>query len=208
MMKLILSLTLFWTLSSTAEAVECWLGEGVDTSRNFLFPCDTSQLCATIGLQENVTGILQQTTLRLCLPTALFSEGKFTYSYNIGVSDVAASLLLCNTDQCNGQPIAYPGAQPKNNLQCFTCDDRSSTTCTSKVQCAGTEDRCVSGTAEDNEGSFPVYGCATAKLCEIAARLDLLPVPVPIDFPRPPNCCGSNLCNKRGLSKNKGKLTN
>eukprot|EP00064_Thunnus_orientalis_P021289 superscaffoldBa00006370_g21449 len=39
-----------------------------------------------------------------------------------------------------------PGVQRKNNLQCFTCDDRSSAVCKKKVQCAGTEDRCVRGT--------------------------------------------------------------
>ncbi|CAK6964507.1 uncharacterized protein LOC128361983 [Scomber scombrus] len=51
MMKLILSLTLIWTLSSTAEALQCWHGKGIDIRENVLRPCKSSELCATAASQ-------------------------------------------------------------------------------------------------------------------------------------------------------------
>ncbi|CAK6981809.1 uncharacterized protein LOC121900817 [Scomber scombrus] len=191
MMKLILSLTLIWTLSSTAEALQCWQSEG--DSRWELRPCDSTDLCASVAAQGYVNQNLQQITNRLCLPSSLFSEGKHTYSYNVGFETMTVSVHVCNTDGCNSEDIPFPDVQKKNNLKCFTSDDPSSAECNQTVQCEGVQDRCFSGTAEDIRGTFHTFGCVSANLCEILSHLEL-PFPY-VEFLRAPTCCGSSFCN-------------
>ncbi|XP_044217127.1 phospholipase A2 inhibitor and Ly6/PLAUR domain-containing protein-like isoform X6 [Thunnus albacares] len=146
MMKLILSLTLIWTLSSTAEAVKCWTGDGADIKQQ---SCDSDELCATVAYQGSLLGTFTQDATRLCLPSLFISEGKHTYSFNVGFASMAASVHVCNTDHCNSQAIPYPDLK-KNNLQCFTCYYPSSAVCDMTVQCVGMEDRCISGTGESS----------------------------------------------------------
>ncbi|XP_067452260.1 phospholipase A2 inhibitor and Ly6/PLAUR domain-containing protein-like isoform X3 [Thunnus thynnus] len=194
MMKLILSLTLIWTLSSTAEAVKCWVGYGTDTNYQTLTPCNPTELCATVAYQEHMIEYLSKDTVRLCLPSSVISEGKHTFSFNVGFASKAASVHVCNTDRCNSEIIPYPRVQKKNNLQCFTCDNRYSAVCDETVQCVGEQDRCVSGTGKDPYGTAHTFGCASANLCEVAPRLELLPDWL-FKFLSEPKCCGSSFCN-------------
>ncbi|XP_044217118.1 uncharacterized protein LOC122988678 isoform X4 [Thunnus albacares] len=194
MVKLILSLTLIWTLSSTAEAVECWDGKGTDIKQQTLRSCNSTELCATVALQGYVDRTFTQDTIRWCLPSSIFSEGKHTFSSSVGLASMAASVHLCNTDRCNSQVIPYPRVQKKNNLHCFTCDNRYSAVCNKTVQCVGMEDRCVSGTGKDPYGTVHTFGCASANLCDIASRLELLPHWL-FKFLSEPKCCGSSFCN-------------
>ncbi|XP_042273296.1 uncharacterized protein LOC121900817 [Thunnus maccoyii] len=198
MMKLILSLTLIWTLSSTAEAVRCWTGKGTDTKQQTLRSCNSTELCATVVYQENEIRNVTKDTTRLCLPSSLFSEGKHTFSFNVGFDAISATVHVCNTDGCNNQDISYPGVQKKNNLQCFTCDDQSSSVCNKTLQCVGAQDRCFSRTVVDSEDRgavFHSFGCISANLCKVASHLELLPVPIPVKFSVAPKCCGGNFCN-------------
>ncbi|CAK6979295.1 phospholipase A2 inhibitor and Ly6/PLAUR domain-containing protein-like [Scomber scombrus] len=114
MLKLILSLTLIWTLSSTAEALQCWQGEGYDTKRSSLFPCDSTELCATVAARGTVSGYYQEPTFRSCVPSFIFKEGKHTFSLSFGYVTMAASVHVCNTDGCNSEGIPFPdeGKQP------------------------------------------------------------------------------------------------
>ncbi|XP_067452259.1 phospholipase A2 inhibitor and Ly6/PLAUR domain-containing protein-like isoform X2 [Thunnus thynnus] len=195
MMKLILSLTLIWTLSSTAEALECWHSEGTDIGRNELLPCYSTELCATVALQENDNGTFTQDTIRSCLPSSIFSEGKHTFSSSVGLASMAASVHLCNTDGCNSQVIPHPGVLKKNNLQCFTCDDPYSAVCNKTVQCVGEQDRCFSWTVADKDGkTIRTFGCVSANICETAPRL-MPRHDSSLKFISEPKCCGSSLCN-------------
>ncbi|XP_067452258.1 urokinase plasminogen activator surface receptor-like isoform X1 [Thunnus thynnus] len=190
MMKLILSLTLIWTLSSTAEALECWHSEGTDIGRNELLPCYSTELCATVALQENDNGTFTQDTIRSCLPSSIFSEGKHTFSSSVGLASMAASVHLCNTDGCNSQVIPHPGVQKENNLQCFTCDDPSSAVCDKTLQCVGGQDRCMNVTVGDDSGNTTrLFGCVSANLCRKPSQLLDLP------FLHEPKCCESSFCN-------------
>ncbi|CAK6964508.1 uncharacterized protein LOC128361983 [Scomber scombrus] len=174
MMKLILSLTLIWTLSSTAEALQCWHGKGIDIRENVLRPCKSSELCVTAAYQENMHGHVTQSNNRKCFPSSLFSEGKHTFSHSIGTVTVTTSVHLCNTDGCNNEYIPYPGVQKKNGRQCFTCDDPHSTVCTQTVQCVGVEDRCFNMTVENEHHEMPTsysLGCISANFCEDTRRL-------------------------------------
>ncbi|XP_067452247.1 urokinase plasminogen activator surface receptor-like [Thunnus thynnus] len=197
MMKLILSLTLIWTLSSTAEAVQCWHGQGVDIKQQTLRPCNSTQRCATVALQVNGNGTFTQDTTRLCLPSSLFSEGKHTMSFNVGFEAVSATVHVCNTDRCNSQAMLYPDRLKENNLMCFSCNDPSSAVCDKRLQCVGTEDRCINGMVTDKDGkTLNAFGCVSANLCNVASsQLELLPAPIPVKFPRAPKCCEGSFCN-------------
>ncbi|XP_044217122.1 urokinase plasminogen activator surface receptor-like isoform X1 [Thunnus albacares] len=193
MMKLILSLTLIWTLSSTAEAVDCWTGH---TKQQELLPCNSTELCATFAFQGYGNGTVTQDTIRFCLSSSIFSEGNHTFSFNDGFGGGAASVHMCNTDGCNSEIIPHPGVQEKNNLQCFTCDDQSSSVCNKTLQCVGEQDRCFSRTvvySEDRGAVFHSFGCISANLCKVASHLELLPVLV--KFSVAPKCCESSFCN-------------
>ncbi|XP_044217124.1 urokinase plasminogen activator surface receptor-like isoform X3 [Thunnus albacares] len=192
MMKLILSLTLIWTLSSTAEAVDCWTGH---TKQQELLPCNSTELCATFAFQGYGNGTVTQDTIRFCLSSSIFSEGNHTFSFNDGFGGGAASVHMCNTDGCNSEIIPHPAVQKKNNLQCFTCDDRFSAVCNKTLQCVGEQDHCISGTVGDIDnkgGTFPVFGCVSANLCQVVPRLELL---LDAKFLHAPKCCRSSFCN-------------
>ncbi|XP_062279682.1 phospholipase A2 inhibitor and Ly6/PLAUR domain-containing protein-like [Scomber scombrus] len=188
MMKLILSLTLIWTLSSTAEALECWQISGDVTE---LHPCESTELCATF--QVSMNGHEIPYTRRWCAPSSQFSEGKHTFSASVGFANISA--YVCNTDGCNNQTIRYPGVQKKNKLQCFTCDDPSSDVCNQTVQCVGEEDRCINGTVEYHEHETArTFGCVSANICETFPHLELLPE-LKAKFLHPPTCCEGSFCN-------------
>ncbi|XP_053177842.1 urokinase plasminogen activator surface receptor-like [Scomber japonicus] len=187
MMKLILSLTLIWTLSSTAEALKCWQGlMGMDELR----PCaSTTEWCVTVASQVTVNGNLHQFTTKSCVPLSPNIEGKHTFSLNLGF----LSASVCNTDGCNSEDKPYPNDLKKNNLQCFTCEDSSSAECKKKtVQCVGDEDRCISGTAESMGVKGHTFGCVSGDLCEDLYDLQFLPGG---NFTQPPKCCKGSFCN-------------
>ncbi|XP_044217113.1 uncharacterized protein LOC122988678 isoform X1 [Thunnus albacares] len=201
MVKLILSLTLIWTLSSTAEAVECWDGKGTDIKQQTLRSCNSTELCATVALQGYVDRTFTQDTIRWCLPSSIFSEGKHTFSSSVGLASMAASVHLCNTDRCNSQVIPYPGVPKKNNLQCFAFNYPFSATYDKTVQCVGTEDRCFNGTVADKKGeTMHTYGCASANLCDVAPLFKVIP-DWPFKFLSEPKCCGRSFCNSASSVK-------
>ncbi|XP_067452246.1 phospholipase A2 inhibitor and Ly6/PLAUR domain-containing protein-like [Thunnus thynnus] len=198
MMKLILSLTLIWTLSSTAEALECWTGQGTDIKQQTLHSCNSTQLCATIATQENDNGTFTQNTIRSCVSSSIFSEGKHTYSYSFGLATTIDSVHVCSTDGCNSEIIPYPDVPKKNNLQCFTCDDKSPAVCNKTLRetfCVGVQDRCISRTVTEKDGKTAhTFGCASANFCELASLMKLQP-DSPSKFLSEPKCCGSSFCN-------------
>ncbi|XP_062280846.1 uncharacterized protein LOC133985264 [Scomber scombrus] len=197
MMKLILSLTLIWTLSSTAEALQCWQISGNVTE---LHPCKSTELCATsaqqvFDLTPNKDWRSIQFLSRLCLPSSHLSEGNHTVSLNVGVLNVTTSVHVCNTDGCNSEDIPYLGVQEKNSLKCFTCDDPFSPVCNKTVECVGVQDRCINGTAVDGRNknaTLHIFGCVSANICEDTRRLEFF---MKIKFLRKPKYCERNLCN-------------
>ncbi|XP_042273298.1 phospholipase A2 inhibitor and Ly6/PLAUR domain-containing protein-like [Thunnus maccoyii] len=197
MMKLILSLTLIWTLSSTAEALECYVGDGVDIKPKYIRQCDPTEMCATFAVQVNRNGEVAKNTVRMCLNSSIFSEGKHTFSFNVGFENESASVHVCNTDRCNSQVIPYSLNLTKNNLQCFGCDYPYSAVCNKAVQCLGEQDHCINATRVDTEGKTPhTFGCVSANLCEIAPFLKVTSAPIKgSKILHAPKCCGSSFCN-------------
>ncbi|CAK6979530.1 phospholipase A2 inhibitor gamma subunit B-like [Scomber scombrus] len=106
MMKLILYLTLIWTLSTTAKALQCWVGEGSDYSTRLCKPGDGDR-CASISTQ--VGRIFKTSTERRCVPSSLFSEGTQEFSHNVGYGSTFVSVVVCKTDNCNTNDIMVGG---------------------------------------------------------------------------------------------------
>ncbi|CAK6981807.1 uncharacterized protein LOC128361983 [Scomber scombrus] len=182
-MKLILTLTLIWTLSTTAEVLKCFVGEGSSSSSQ---TCEAGEICAAVA--RKVDG---KKTSAKCVPPSLFSVGNHTLSLNIGDGSVTAAVRVCDKDDCNNQTIPYPGDQEKNNLKCYTCDDKSPPVCNKTVQCEGVQDRCINGINATSAGKYAFFGCVSENLCN-AARLEFLMADKGLDQPK---CCKGNLCN-------------
>ncbi|CAK6979293.1 Hypothetical predicted protein [Scomber scombrus] len=190
MMKLILSLTLIWTLSSTAEALQCWRGTG-DTKELRSCQCPT-ELCSAFGIQARLNEYVLLFIGRGCVPISEFSEGTHIISLSYGILTISTSIHVCHTDGCNDETIIFPGIHD-NNLQCFTCDDPFSPVCNQTIQCRGVEDRCYSGIVKGSGNTtFHSAGCISSNLCEHTSDLKNL---YGFEFSHGPKCCGSSFCN-------------
>ncbi|XP_034444141.1 phospholipase A2 inhibitor and Ly6/PLAUR domain-containing protein-like [Hippoglossus hippoglossus] len=138
-MKLLLSLTLFWALSSTGGALLCQTCTNPSCSTTVPLTC-SSGMCITASIQG-------QQIYKACAPSSLCpATGSQTFSFNLGVLSVLASAKCCNTDNCNSANLPAPAAVSANGLQCFFCNPITSQ-CNSLVQCKGTEDRCFEASA-------------------------------------------------------------
>ncbi|XP_044055266.1 urokinase plasminogen activator surface receptor-like isoform X2 [Siniperca chuatsi] len=197
MMKLILSLTLIWALSSTAGALQCQTCLNVQCSSTVSVTCPSEASCVTAAAtQVTSSGTTVQQIIKACAPSSLCpATDSQTFSFNFGVLSAVTSLKCCNTDNCNSGTLAFPAAQTNNSLQCFTCDPITSQ-CTTPLQCKGVEDRCFQANVTSVSGSFPIFGCVSAKLCAAATSQGSLPfISSVANFTSGPSCCGTSLCN-------------
>ncbi|KAF1385298.1 hypothetical protein PFLUV_G00106280 [Perca fluviatilis] len=137
-MKLILSSTLIWMLSSTAAALQCL--QGIDPRSPALEQCDSDELCATIAFRDDIGGEVKEFTLRSCAPSSLCTVQGQILSFSAAFIKTAASVHCCNTDGCNSPNLMYPDVQTKlNGLQCIGCThhlDDLDPVCNVTVQCA------------------------------------------------------------------------
>ncbi|KAI3369112.1 hypothetical protein L3Q82_026077 [Scortum barcoo] len=143
MMKLILSLTLIWALSSTAGALQCQI------CSNFNFNCSSTEsstcpsdtMCATFASLVTSSGNTAQYISKGCaLSSACPVTGTQTISFSFFDMRQVTSTKCCSTDNCNSETLPFP-APTTNSLQCFTCNSKGSE-CNTKLQCRGVEDRC------------------------------------------------------------------
>ncbi|XP_045898610.1 phospholipase A2 inhibitor gamma subunit B-like, partial [Micropterus dolomieu] len=142
MMKLILSLTLIWALSSTAGALQCLRCANLQCSSTVPLTCSSETMCATATIQSNISGTSLKQIVKACAPSSVCpATGPQTLSFNVGVLQAVASLQCCNRDNCNTETLPIPSAQP-NSLKCFTCNATTSQCNSSQLQCKGVEDRC------------------------------------------------------------------
>ncbi|XP_051231749.1 phospholipase A2 inhibitor and Ly6/PLAUR domain-containing protein [Dicentrarchus labrax] len=199
MMKLILSLTLIWALSSTAGALQCQTCIDELCSRLVSFKCFTAtELCLSVSIQATLFGNAVQQILKACAPPSLCpATGSQNISASLGFVNGVASVQCCNTDNCNNETTpAFPVAQTTNNMVCYTCNPGTSQ-CTTPVVCKGEEDRCFQASVINGSSTSPVFGCASSNLCTAAASLGNLPFVQGIgDFTSSgPSCCNTSLCN-------------
>nr|XP_043873605.1 uncharacterized protein LOC122762467 [Solea senegalensis] len=152
-MKLILSLTLIWALSSTTAALVCQTCTDDSCTSTVPLTCSTETMCITAAIEAVSSGTPGQQIFKACAPSSLCpATGSQIFSVNLGVSSALASTICCNTDNCNSATLSFPTTPSVNSLQCYSCDPATSQ-CTTSVQCTGTQDRCFQSSGE----SFLLY---------------------------------------------------
>ncbi|XP_060934924.1 phospholipase A2 inhibitor and Ly6/PLAUR domain-containing protein-like [Limanda limanda] len=196
MMKLLLSLTLIWALSSTGEALVCETCTNATCSATAPVPCPTGTMCITASIQAVSLGTPGQQIYKACaLPTLCPSTGSQTFSVNLGHSSALASATCCSTDNCNSNTLPFPVVPAGNSLQCHVCNPITSD-CSSSLQCRGTEDRCFQASVTNSGVTSPAFGCASTNMCAAAASLGSLPFMQDVgNITSGPACCGTSLCN-------------
>ncbi|XP_053286867.1 mucin-2 isoform X2 [Pleuronectes platessa] len=196
MMKLLLSLTLIWALTSTGEALVCETCTNVTCSTTSAVTCPTERMCITASIQAVSSGTPGQQIYKACAPPSLCpATGSQTFSVNLGVSSSLVSATCCNTDRCNSNTLPFPVVPVDNSLQCHVCNPIIFD-CSSSVQCRGTEDRCFEAVVTTENGTSPAFGCASTNLCAAAASLGSLPFMQDVgNITSGPACCGTSLCN-------------
>ncbi|XP_022608795.1 phospholipase A2 inhibitor and Ly6/PLAUR domain-containing protein-like [Seriola dumerili] len=196
-MKLILSLTLIWALSSTAGALVCQTCSNLQCSSTVPFTCTSETMCVTASALVNVSGTAVQQIIKACASSVLCpAAGNQTFSETTGFSSTVISALCCSTDNCNSDTLPFPAVPSNNSLQCFTCDSPFATECTTRINCRGVEDRCFQTTVMVGSNSTSVFGCASRNACAAAANLEnLLAMQNIANITSETNCCTTNLCN-------------
>ncbi|CAI5636882.1 unnamed protein product [Oreochromis niloticus] len=192
MMKLILSLTLFCAICSTAGALQCLTCKDVTCLTTNPVMCTIEKACVTASILVTSSGIKVPQIIRGCAPDfACPVLGSQTYSANLGILSAAASVECCNKNDCNLNILPVPADQSENNLKCFSCDP-GSTQCNSTVKCSGVENRCFQAFVPSGiSTSVPVKGCMSENICTAVSNLSSLPV---LNLGNV-SCCDNNLCN-------------
>ncbi|XP_056235459.1 phospholipase A2 inhibitor and Ly6/PLAUR domain-containing protein-like isoform X1 [Seriola aureovittata] len=196
-MKLILSLTLIWALSSTAGALVCQTCSNLLCSSTVAVTCTSATMCVTASSLVNVSGTTEQQIIKACASSSLCpAAGSQTFSETTGFSSAVISALCCSTNNCNSDTLPFPAVQSYNSLQCFSCDSLFATECTTPIQCRGVEDRCYQTNVTVGSTSTSVSGCASRNGCAAAANLgNLLSMQSNVDIKTETTCCTTSLCN-------------
>ncbi|XP_040897181.1 phospholipase A2 inhibitor and Ly6/PLAUR domain-containing protein-like [Toxotes jaculatrix] len=196
-MKLIFSLTLIWALSNTAGALQCQMCIDTQCPSTVPVTCPSGTMCITASIQATSSS---ETPARLiykaCAPSSLCpATGSQTFSVSLGGANAVGSSKCCNTDNCNSETLALPGAQSDNSLQCFTCNPLTSQ-CNTTLQCKGAENLCFGMSVTIGSTSSLFFGCASANLCTAASNPSSIPILQSVgNIARGPTCCATNLCN-------------
>ncbi|XP_034035303.1 protein RoBo-1-like isoform X1 [Thalassophryne amazonica] len=205
-MKLLLTLTLLWTIYSSAGALQCSTCSGSCTNPVLLNCTNGEQMCGTASVSANISSsaVVSQYVIRGCAVHDLCpSAGPQRTSLHVGVASVRISAECCNSDNCNNKTLAVPiaPANVTNSLKCFTCDPITSQ-CNITTQCEGVEDRCFNTTV-----SLPsvgvnrnISGCASSNLCTTSAAMSFLQLLTSGNITSGPSCCTGNLCNSATTS--------
>ncbi|XP_030289856.1 phospholipase A2 inhibitor and Ly6/PLAUR domain-containing protein-like [Sparus aurata] len=145
-MKLILSLTLIWALSSTAGALVCQTCTNTQCSSQAPVTCTSETMCITANIQANSSGVTVPQIVKGCASSSLCpATGSLTFSVNLGASSAVSSAECCNTDNCNTATLPAPATPTDNTLQCNSCTNQL---CNTPVTCRGDENQCFQASGE------------------------------------------------------------
>ncbi|XP_036448317.1 urokinase plasminogen activator surface receptor-like [Colossoma macropomum] len=182
-MKLQLTLVLICVLFPKALTLNCYQcipsasGTCTDTQTTCTDQCGSATAVVTIG------GVQQQVSTKTCLASGLCVSG----SLNIGFGTMTFNSQCCSTNLCNSQNVAALSQGSANGNKCYTCINND---CTGTVNCAGTEDRCISATVYYSNSQVTAKGCVSKSLCTTdTSNLQAVGVTGSV------TCCEGNLCN-------------
>ncbi|XP_032432768.1 urokinase plasminogen activator surface receptor-like [Xiphophorus hellerii] len=187
-MKLIGSLTLIWTLCRTAEALSCYNCTDPSCASPGKQTCSSSEeMCITASSRASGEHLIYKgcESASVCL-----SSGNTTFSLSTGETTIVASVLCCNTSDCNDLTLPVPAPPVPNSLQCFSC---SLNDCR-EAMCSGEESQCFTSILSMDDQEYPFLGCMTRNLCD--ADLGRLFQEDNVLFNISGlSCCGTSLCN-------------
>ncbi|XP_048022716.1 urokinase plasminogen activator surface receptor-like [Megalobrama amblycephala] len=176
-MDLQISVFLLFILFTAGHSLSCYECMGLTGScadqKLKTCPSGSSQCMSSTAVAQ-AGGTSAKVKIKDCAPAC--QSG----SLNLGTAKTTIS--CCNTDQCNLQDAPDPSNVP-NGKTCFSCDGQS---CSTILNCLGTEDRCITATATSGGQSVSVKGCASKSICGTTASVS--------DFGSF-SCCEGNLCN-------------
>ncbi|XP_028325157.1 phospholipase A2 inhibitor and Ly6/PLAUR domain-containing protein-like [Gouania willdenowi] len=174
MMKLILSLCLLWPVSSAAGALWCEsCTDDLYCKDSVQRKCPKDSMCFTASILIISSGHVIHRLYKDCAPPRVCpNTGPHIISTNLGGKQAVASVMCCDTNECNSYYLPFPTVPLKNGLKCPGCDS-SHHVCTSVVHCSGVENTCFKATVED--GPLTVGGCGSPNVCNVTGSLDYLP---------------------------------
>ncbi|XP_034030981.1 phospholipase A2 inhibitor and Ly6/PLAUR domain-containing protein-like [Thalassophryne amazonica] len=176
-----LTFILVTVLLPKASSLTCCTGQGSSCTST---QCSAYELCGATRITAYLGGTqITDLTRRSCA----LAENCASGSINNGVTKTVANTVCCSTDNCNNQNVPEPPSSTPNGKKCFTCDGRS---CTTIMNCEGTEDHCISTTALVDKQKVPLKGCASKLFCSDIVNSQLAAV-----IGDKINCCQGNLCN-------------
>ncbi|XP_028299662.1 mucin-17-like [Gouania willdenowi] len=170
-MKLMLFLTLFGALCTTAKAILCY--QCIDPNDPLcagqrLRLCPVQTMCLTASIQAGSPGNETLRLYRNCASTETCPTADIEqFSINLGGKQIQANVRCCGSNACNGQSLPAIASQPSNGFKCLGCQPETPT-CKSSVDCTGDENVCFSTTT--------INGCGSANLCASTEKLNALPL--------------------------------
>ncbi|XP_028300754.1 protein psiR-like isoform X3 [Gouania willdenowi] len=184
-MKLLLSVSLLWIFSISAEGLQCLSCTDSTCSTIESVTCSTETMCITASILVSS----EFTLFRGCASSSLCSSK--TFSLHLGSPRRRISAECCDTDNCNSQTLPSPTPQSPNDLQCFYCPDDDH--CDDVLDCEGDENMCIQGNAKSGT---PIRGCASANMCQAASINGELPFYEDLgELTSGTTCCDTDLCN-------------
>ncbi|RXN21681.1 urokinase plasminogen activator surface receptor-like protein [Labeo rohita] len=172
--------------SSCCDTDLCNSQDAPDSSTNALngkscYYCDGQSCSKTVncsGTEDRCFNATVNSTIVTAQSCAL-PIGCPSGSINLGIAKIASS--CCNTDLCNSQNAADPAVVP-NGKSCYYCDGQS---CSNKLSCSGSEDRCIKATV--NSTTVKLRGCAPSVCPTGSLNLGI--------GKGSSSCCDTDLCN-------------
>ncbi|KAL1253378.1 hypothetical protein QQF64_018071 [Cirrhinus molitorella] len=176
-MDLQITVCLLFILFAGGHSFSCHQCSNTSSSCNQASQCPTGiSNCLSATATANGTIV----NIKSCAPA-----GCPNGSINFGTEQVSS--LCCNTDLCNVQDAPDPRNNTLNEGKCYYCDGQS---CSKRVNCAGSEDRCFSATVPlsttSGNQSQVLKGCVSKSICNVTNLIPGLD-----GF----SCCEGFLCN-------------
>ncbi|XP_050949717.1 CD59 glycoprotein-like [Labeo rohita] len=136
-MDLQISVFLLFVLSTAGHSLSCYECSGLlgDCTHQTVKTCPSgSSKC--LSVTTTLRSVSTKKKFKGCVADC--ATGSMSHS------PAKVSSVCCNNDQCNAQDAPDPSKVP-NGKTCYSCDGQS---CSNRVSCSGSEDRCFKAKGE------------------------------------------------------------